>query len=195
VPVCDGAAVPGSKRIDFQSGYERAMNTVLFAISGANFILLHGGVTAELTHHPLQAILDDDICGMVGRFLDGIDVNDDTLALDLIEKVGPVPGHFLGETHTRKWWKTEQYVTKAADRLTYPEWLQSGKKDCIAYARERMDDILANHKPPPLTASQEQEIERILEEARVHYAAEGLISSDEMATYRRSIASPGYPYK
>ncbi len=194
VPVCNGAAVPGSKRIDFQSGYERAMNAVLFAISGANFILLHGGVAAELTHHPLQAILDDDISGMIGRFLEGIEVSDDSLALDLIEQVGPVPGHFLSQPHTRAWWRKDQYVPKVADRLTYPEWLKSGKKDCLSYARERMDDILAHHKPPPLSDSQEDDIERILEEARAHYAAEGLITADEMATYRRSLNTPGYPY-
>jgi hypothetical protein len=58
-----------------------------------------------------------------------------------------------------------------------------------------MDDILANHKPPALTPSQEAEIERILEEARAHYAAEGLITADEMTVYRRSIDAPGYPYE
>jgi trimethylamine--corrinoid protein Co-methyltransferase len=194
VPVCNGAAVPGSKRIDFQSGYERATNTALFALSGANFILLHGGVAAELTHHPLQAILDDDISGMVGRFLEGIAVNDEMLALDLIEEVGPVPGHFLGKQHTRKWWKSEQYIPKSADTLTYPEWLNSGKKSCLDYARERMDAILADYKPLALSPSQEQEIERILEEARAHYEAEGLITADEMKTYRRDIASGRYPY-
>jgi len=195
VPVCNGAAVPGSKRIDFQSGYERAMNAVLFAVSGANFILLHGGVAAELTHHPLQAILDDDISGLIGRFLEGIEVSDDSLALDVIEAVGPVPGHFLSSQHTRTWWRAEQYVPKAADRLTYPQWLKSGKNDCLAYARERMEDILAHHKPPALPASQEEEIERILEEARTHYAKEGLITADEMETYRRGMNAPGYPYE
>ncbi len=195
VPVCNGAAVPGSKRIDFQSGYERAMSASMFAVSGANFILMHGGVAAELTHHPLQAILDDDISGMIGRFLEGIEVSDESLALDLIEEVGPVPGHFLSKPHTRKWWRTDQYVPKAADRLTYPEWLKSGKKDCLAYARERMDDILANHKPTPLSASQEEEIERILREARDRYAAEGLISAAEMKTYLRQIDADGYPYE
>lgn len=195
VPVCNGAAVPGSKRIDFQSGYERAMNAALFAVSGANFILMHGGVAAELTHHPMQAILDDDISGMIGRFLEGIEVNDESLAIDLIEEIGPVPGHFLSSPHTRRWWRKDQYVPKAADRLTYPEWLQSGKKDCLAYARERMDDILAHHKPAPLTASQEEEIERILREARAHYAAEGLITAMEMKTYLQQLDSDRYPYE
>ena len=195
VPVCNGAAVPASKGIDFQSGYERAISTTIFALSGASFILLHGGVAAELTHHPLQAILDDDIAGMVGRFLEGVDVNSDSLALDLIEEVGPVPGHFLNKAHTRKWWRHDQYSPAAADRLTYPEWLAGGKRNCMDYAHDRLDTILANHVPPPLTDSQESEIERILEEAREYYQKQGLITDAEMATYRQGIASPRYPFE
>ena len=195
VPVCNGAAVPASKRIDFQSGYERAISTTIFALSGANFILLHGGVAAELTHHPVQAVLDDDICGMVGRFLQGIDVTSETLATDLIEQVGPIPGHFLNRKHTREWWRHEQFVPASADKLTYPEWVQRGRKSCIELARERVEDILASHSPPPLTDSQEEEIERILEEARERYRKEGLISSNEMAVYRDSMKSSNYPYE
>jgi trimethylamine--corrinoid protein Co-methyltransferase len=195
IPMGNGAAVPASKRMDFQAGYERAINMTIFALSGANFILLHGGVAAELTHHPLQAILDDDICGMVGRFLEGIDVSTDALAVDLIEEVGPVPGHFLNKRHTRQWWKHEQNHPRAADKLTYPEWAASGRKGCIEYAKERMEGILADHSPAPLTASQEEEIERILEEAREFYRKQGLITSDEMKAYRASMKSPRYPYE
>jgi len=145
------------------------------ALSGANIIGLQGAISSELTHHPVQAILDDDIAGMVGRFLEGIEVNDETLAIDLIEEVGPIPGHYLGTEHTRKWWKREQFVPKVADRLTYPEWMQKGKKSALDYAKERMEEILATHRPTPLTTSQEEDIERILEEARKYYREKGLM--------------------
>ena len=195
IPIGNGAAVPASKRIDFQSGYERAINATIFALSGANFILMHGGVSGELTHHPIQAILDDDICGMLGRFLEGVDITTDSLALDVIEEVGPVPGHFLNTKHTRRWWKRDQNHPHAADKLTYPEWEKLGRKGCMEYARERLDDILTNYSPPPLTASQEEEIERILEEARAYYQKQGLITSDEMAVYREGMRSSRYPYE
>jgi trimethylamine--corrinoid protein Co-methyltransferase len=116
------------------------------------------------------------------------------LAIDLIEEVGPIPGHFLNKAHTRKWWKLEQFVPRAADRLTYPEWMESGKKSCLDYARDRMEEILATHKPTPLSPGQEEDIERILEEARQYYQERGLISEEEMATYRVSMRSPNYPY-
>ena len=108
------------------------------------------------------AVVFDDLANIIGRFIEGVTINDETMAIDLIEKVGPIPGHFLGEEHTRKWWKLEWFVPEVADRLTYPEWLATGKKTCIDYARERMGKILATHKPIPLTPSQEEDIERIL---------------------------------
>ncbi len=195
VPGCNGAAIPASKRIDFQGGYERAISTLIFALSGSNLILLHGGISSELTHHPVQAILDDDLAGMVGRFIKGVAVNDETLAIDLIDDVGPVPGHFLNRAHTRKWWKSEQFMPKTADRLTYPEWMNSGKKSCLDYARQRMEEILATYKPTPLTSSQEEDLERILEEARNYYKEKGLISEEEMTRYRESMKSDNYPYE
>jgi len=193
IPI-NNSSVPSSKRADFQNGYEKSINGLLSALSGANLILIHGAISGELTHHPAQAVLDDDLVGMIGRFMQGVAVDDETLAVDLIEEVGPIPGHFLNKEHTRKWWKREQFVPGAADRLTYPEWLKSGKKSCLDYAKERMEEILATHKPTPLTSGQEEDVERILEEARKYYWERGLISEEEMAAYRESMGSPDYPY-
>jgi trimethylamine--corrinoid protein Co-methyltransferase len=195
VPIDNCTAYPNSKMPDYQCGYEKASRLLVAALSGANTLLLHGSVYGEITHHPIQAILDDDLAGMVGRFMEGVAVNDETLAIDLIEEIGSIPGHFLNKAHTRKWWKLEQFVPKTADRLTYPEWMKSGKKSCLDYARERMEEILATHKPSPLTHSQEEDVERILEEARKYYKEKGLISEDEMATYRETMKSANYPYE
>ena len=160
-----------SKKADFQAGYEKMCGGLSAALSGANVVYFLGGIHGELSAHPIQAILDNDVVGMIGRFLEGVDVSEETLAIDLIQEVGPIPGHFLGKAHTRKWWKTEQYLPRAADDMTYPEWLESGKKDCIDYARERMEEILSSHKVSlPLSVQQEQEIEGILRQAREYYA-------------------------
>jgi len=172
------AAIPGAssaKRIDFQCGYERALGTLVAALSGASVIMLHGGVYGELSWHPIQAVLDDDIAGMVGRFFDGIKVSDETLAIDLINKVGPIPGFYLDKEHTRTWWKKEWFIPKSADRISYPEWSEKGCKSAIDYAKERTEEILATHKPKPLTASQEAEIEKILDEAKAYYKGKGLM--------------------
>ena len=139
-------------------------------------IFLIGCVYGELTFHPIQAILDDDVAGMIGRFVEGVQVTPETLALELIGQVGPIPGFYLDKQHTRDWWMKEQFLPKAADRLTYPEWLQGGKKDCIQYAKERMEEILSSHRISiPLTSEQDKTISRILEDARDFYGGKGLL--------------------
>ncbi len=130
---------------------------------------LAGAIHGQLTHHPVQAVLDNDLAGMVGRFLEGVEISEDSLAVDLINQVGPIPGEFLSSAHTRKWWRSEQYIPSAADTLTYPEWLATGKKSSLEYARERVEQILATHETEPLPDSVEADIQKIMAEARKYY--------------------------
>jgi trimethylamine--corrinoid protein Co-methyltransferase len=171
VPFGNGS--PGyvnAKTIDYQAGYEKSMASLISALSGANHILLHLGVAGELSAHPVQAILDDDIAGMIGRFIQGEELSDETIALGLIKEVGPLPGNYLSTIHTRDWWRKEQYVPQSADRSTYTEWAQTGKKRALDYARQRMDKILAAPQMTRLTPGQEHDIGRLLHEAREFYA-------------------------
>jgi trimethylamine--corrinoid protein Co-methyltransferase len=196
IPTDGGVCYPNSKKIDYQAGYEKAIIATIGSVSGTNTIWIQGAMYGELAFHPVQAVIDDDIAGMLGRFLEGIDVTDETLAVGVIDGVGPIPGHYLNRPHTRKWWKKEQFIPKSADRLTHPEWLKQGKKDCLALAREMYEEIRASHMvDPPLTESQEQDIERILKEARDYYKKRGLISDTEWEEYKKDIASPDYPYR
>ncbi|MBN2073317.1 MAG: trimethylamine methyltransferase family protein, partial [Actinobacteria bacterium] len=177
IPVQTGSgSFTNSKRIDFQAGYERSIFALISALSGAHMIQFHGGMHGEITAHPVQAIIDDDVAGMIGRYLEGIHVDNETLALDLIKEVGPLPGFYLGKKHTREWWKKEQFMPKVADMLPYPEWKSKNKKSVIDHARDKMENILATHKPTPLTVSQEQDIEGILKDARKYYKDKGMIS-------------------
>jgi len=183
-----------SKKIDYQCGYEKTSAVMLSLLSGANEIGYHGCVYGELAFHPVQLILDDDVAGMIARLMEGVEVNQETLAFDVINNVGPIPGTFLTEAHTRKWWRQSQFIPKSADSLTYGEWMEADKKDCIGYAKDRMDEILENYKPEPLSSSEENDIEKILNEAREHYRKNGLISGKEWEAYEKDLKSPEYPY-
>ena len=163
------------KKIDFQSGYEKSMVALLTAMSGTNIVEIHGAMYGELAWNPVQAIIDDDVASWIGRFVEGVEVNNETLAIDLIEEVGPIPGFYLNKAHTRKWWKKEQFIPKVADRQAYQEWLKKGKKDTIALAKERVEEIIAKYEAKPLTPEQDREIDAILEEARHHYKEKGLM--------------------
>lgn len=188
-------AFMAAKEIDVQLGYGKGIGALLVALSGGHFLHLHGSIYGERTWHPLQAIIDDDIAGMIGRVLRGVQVDDESLAIDLINEVGPIPGHFLSKAHTRKWWPIDQFIARVADTLTVPEWENQGRKGILDYAQERLDEILSTHEvDPPLSGGQEEDIERILQEARAFYRDKGLISDAEWEAYRRDIASPSYPY-
>jgi trimethylamine--corrinoid protein Co-methyltransferase len=176
LPIANGT--PGysnAKNIGFQSGYERGISCLLSALSGANLIQFHGSIYGEITAHPVQAVLDDDIAGMVGYFIEGKSVDNEAIALDLIEKVGPIPGSYLNTRHTRKWWQREQYITKAADRLSYDSWIEGGKKNDIDYAKEIVKKLIATHKPLPLEKEKTEEIEIILKEAKKYYKERGML--------------------
>jgi trimethylamine--corrinoid protein Co-methyltransferase len=190
--VASSSGVSNAKMIGFQLAYEKTIPSLIAAISGASAVQIHSSVYGEISAHPVQAILDDDIANMIGRFVQGMEVSEDSAAVDMINEVGPIPGHFLGQAHTRRWWSREQYITESADRLTYPEWKNGGKKNEVDYARERMEEILSNHTvQPPISPGEKQEIEVILKEAREYFRKNDLISSSEWGEYMKTLRDEG----
>jgi trimethylamine--corrinoid protein Co-methyltransferase len=169
-----GAAFSNSKMIDYQTAAEKLPLAMCSAISGANLIVLHGGVTGELAYNPILAVIDDDIAQTIGRMLESFDVTDDMIGLDVIKQVG-VGGTFLNTKQTRTLWRSEDYMPKVFDKTSYQEWVAGGKKTILDKAKERTEEILATHKPDPLTDKQEKDVESILKEATKYYKEKGLI--------------------
>jgi len=169
-----GSAFSNAKTIDYQLGSEKLPLATASALSGANLIVFHGGVTAELAYNPVLAIIDDDVAKTIGRIVEGFTVSDETIGLDVIKEVGS-NGTFLNTKQTRTMWKTEDYVPRIFDKTSYQEWVNSGKKTVIDRAKERYEEILATYKPVPVTPEQDREIDRILKEATEYYKKKGLI--------------------
>jgi len=153
-----------SKIMDEQIAFEKAMVGLLPALAGANFLSGAGMVEAGMTFGLEQLIIDNEIFHLIFRAARGIDVNPDTLAADLIEKIGPA-GHYLSDKHTRKYYLSEHYVPYLSDRATRADWERAGSKDIVGRARERADKILKEHSVEPLDRDVEKELERILAEA------------------------------
>ena len=78
-------------------------------------------------------------------------------------------------------------MPKVADKEVYPVWIKTGKKDALALAKERMEEILATHKPEPLTSAQEQIVENMLKDARKYYRKQDLISDEEWTAYMKAL--------
>ena len=188
------SAWSNSKLIDYQAGYEMSIPSITSVLSGSTVILLHGGLNAQLSAHAVKAIIDDDVVGMIKRFVKGVEVNDETMAVSLINEVGPIPGHFLDKDHTFNYWKSEVYEPVVADSKSFNTWLSTGKKgNVINNARKKMSEIIEKHKIQELTPSQEEALENILQEARKYYRKQGLITDDDWNVYEKTLHSNNYP--
>ncbi|MFO8192898.1 MAG: trimethylamine methyltransferase family protein [Bacillota bacterium] len=131
-----------SKLPDAQAAHEGATTAMLAALAGGNYIheafgMLDGAMTVSYA----QYVIDNDIVGSCLRTLRGIDINRDTLAFDIIAKVGP-GGNYLGEEHTVKYMRTESYMPRASDRQQYQRWFDAGSKDSWKRAEEVAAQLL-----------------------------------------------------
>lgn len=108
-------------------------------------------------------LLGDEIIGHLKRLMEGIDLSDEHLALELVEKVGP-RGHFLMEDHTLEHYRDVWYP-KAINREEYSVWAGKGAKPLREVLREKVHWILKNHHPEQLPEDVEEKIETILKRA------------------------------
>ena len=142
------AALTDSKLPDEQAGYERMMNMLLPALAGLDMITTLGYLESYLTISFEQILIDNEIASMILRILRGVEINEETLALDVIEKVGPGQ-HFLAEKHTLRH-VNELLLPKLANRSTRADWERGGGRDIAGLARERARLTLEAHEPEPL---------------------------------------------
>jgi len=146
---------------DGQSMIEKSFNTLLPALAGANIVSGAGYIENVYTADPVQLVIDDEIVGMTKRILRGFEINDDTLGLDALARVGP-GGNFLSDDHTLKYFKTEYYRPRIFNRGTREIWQSKGAKDLNENARERAKTILREHKPAPLAEDVVKELDSII---------------------------------
>ncbi len=163
LPCRGSAGDTESKVIDVQNGYERAMNLLLVALGGINYIFYPGTLETGLTISLEQLLIDDEICGAIYRVLKGIKVNETTIAKDIISSVGP-GGHYLGQKHTIDYLNTEHYLPKISSRESRKDWELAGSKDLWTVAREKVKDILKSHEPKPLDKEVEKQMSEYIKE-------------------------------
>lgn len=133
---------------DGQSNIERVFNTLLPALAGAN-IVGGAGQLDNGTADPVQLVIDDDILGMTSIMLKGIEINDDRLGIDALNRVGP-GGHFLADDHTLKYCRLEYFRPYSFNREPRSAWQENGSKDLNENARQRAIDIIKKHECVPL---------------------------------------------
>jgi len=148
-----------TKTIDAQTGLESAIGIILGTLAGINNIAGPGMLGFENCQSFEKLVIDNEVCGMALRLARGITVNNETLAFDVVKKVGP-GRHFLSEYHTRKWFQIEEYLPSAViDKTSMPRWESTGRKDTFKRAKEQVDEILEGHRPKPLPPDVEKELD------------------------------------
>ncbi len=151
---CSTGGQSDSKIHDAQAALEKGMTLLASAMAGADFVDLFFGSYEGFNAASLeQVVIDHDIAGFAFRYARGIEVNDETLALDLLREVGP-GGSFLSGRgpleYTRKWMKTEYYLPFLVDRRSRFRWGPTQGRTLLQEAHERAKKILAEHEPTPV---------------------------------------------
>ena len=163
IPCRGTASATDSKLLDIQAGYEKAIVLTMAVLGGVNKIFYPGTMEGALTVSKESLVIDDEIIGGLYRVAEGVEVNTETLATDVIDRVGP-GGHFLGQRHTMKFVGGEHFLPVLSDRRTRDVWVDAGSKGMADLAHERVAQILAEHEVEPLDTTVEAELERIVRE-------------------------------
>jgi len=157
------AGVSDAKTFDQQAAAEGALWVMLAAQVGGNLIHDVGYIESGLTASYEMLVTMDDFIGLTGRFMGGIEVSDETLALDVIDRVGP-GGHFLAEKHTLRHFR-ENWYSRLMDRDSREGWEAKGRTTLGDRASARVRQILESHQPPPLDAAVAETLAAIIRRA------------------------------
>jgi trimethylamine--corrinoid protein Co-methyltransferase len=163
LPIFSFAGCSDAKLFDQQAAAEGALWMLVSALSGGNLIhdlgYLEGGLTASYD----LIVAMDEIAGLVKRFMRGVTVDDETLALDVIDAVGP-GGHFIGSDHTYRHFR-ENWVPALLDRSSHSDWSEQGRPSLGDRTHRRVLELLAEHEPPPLATELADQLEAIVNRA------------------------------
>ena len=161
LPVFGLGGSTDSKVLDQQCGFEVTLSLMTSLLHGANIIHDVGFMDSGMQGSLQIIAIANDVLGFLRAATRGVEVNDETLALDVIEELGPT-GSFLDHAHTMRHYR-EPFYSKLADKRQYSLWLEQGGTTMEARAAEMVDEILAAHRPEPLPTEVQKAIKKIVE--------------------------------
>jgi trimethylamine--corrinoid protein Co-methyltransferase len=147
-----------AKVVDAQCGLESAGSTLLAALAGVNMVSGAGMIDFESCQSDEKLVIDAEIIGMAKRLIAGVEVRDEPIALELMRKVGH-RGDYLGQLHTLKWFREEQYIpSEIIDRGSLEAWKKKGRKTTWERARDRVVALLDTYEAPPIADDVRREL-------------------------------------
>ena len=164
LPTFGFAGPSDSKLPDAQAGAEAMQMALVNGLAGVNLChdcgYLAGGSVGSME----MAVICDDIIGNVLRIIKGTEVNDETLAVEVIKQVGP-EGNFLGHKHTLRHIRNEIHIPTVFDRTPETIWAKAGSKPLHQVAKEKAQKILEEHHPEPLPRDIQAKLAEIVKQA------------------------------
>jgi len=162
LPIFGLTGCSDSKLPDEQAAAEAAFSILLETLAGAQLAHDVGYLDSGMTNSIEQVVICDELIAYTKHFMRGLEVSEETLALDLIHQIGP-DGDFLSTEHTLKHYR-EDWYPKLFDRNNYDTWQRKGAKTLRQRAREKALKILETHQPEPLPAEVQQQLDAIVEQ-------------------------------
>ena len=145
------------------------MTIMMSAQSGANLIHDVGYLGQGLIGNPAAIVMCDEIIAYTKRVLRGFDINQESIPMDLIRRVGP-GGDYLTQEHTLKHHKSEFWTPSLANRKTPADWLEEGGKTYGEVVTAKALKILDTHRCEPLPAEVSRKIDGIAQRAEKMFA-------------------------
>jgi trimethylamine--corrinoid protein Co-methyltransferase len=160
LPVFGLGGSTDSKVLDQQAGMEVTLSLMTALLHGANIVHDVGFMDAGLQGSLQLQVIANDTLGFLRAATRGVTVDDETLALDVVEELGPT-GTYLEHKHTLRHFK-EPFYSKLADKGTYSQWTERGATTMEQRAAQEVDRILAKHQGEPLPADVQRDIKKIV---------------------------------
>ncbi len=149
LPTWGRAGCTDSKIVDQQAAFESGSEILMQALGGENLIHDVGYIESGLTASWDAIVMADEFIGTAKRVVRGFTISEETLALDLIEQVGP-SGHFMAEPHSVSHYRQEFWLPELTDRDNFGGWQEKGRTTMLDRVKAKVKRILATHQPEPL---------------------------------------------
>jgi trimethylamine--corrinoid protein Co-methyltransferase len=163
-----------AKVVDAQCGLESAGGTLMAMLAGINMVSGAGMLDFETCQSWEKLVIDAEIIGLAKRLAAGVDARDDPIALTLMRELGH-RADYLGQLHTAKWFSKEQYIPSSViDRGSFEAWKKKGSKTAWERARDRVDQLLLEVEPSPLSSDLRDQLRAITLDAAKRFGMDEL---------------------
>jgi len=148
-----------------EAGVQKVLTSLPSLISGGSASIAAGVLGLDMVFSPIQMILDNELAGALKRLLQGVSVDEETLAVEVIKAVGP-GGQFVGTDHTARHFRQEHWLPGIWSREPLSSWLTAGARLDEDRALDRYQEIMAMPDlEPRLSEEMERSLRRIVEGA------------------------------